>query len=225
MSIIGIHVLYRDVYYDLEILIYCCVIAASQYSLLKSCQPDVNTPVHVNCLLFFNNVFFKNFSFIQGYNRHTAISRAIYFCLFSSLLLCTNQFVQTPWHFVLFGVTFSNVIVGEILYNSLSIVLLCLPLLFLFGLLPQCSTFMLCLLENFDMHLFGGTAMINIPGALYSFSLSIINWIVLSVIGYYGLIIHTSTVKFRFLKERKLTFCCCLNRILFKIFSFRSIVV
>jgi len=84
---------------------------------------------------------------------------------------------------------------------------------------------MLCLLENFDMHLFGGTAMINIPGALYSFSLSIINWIVLSVIGYYGLIIHTSTVKFRFLKERKLTFCCCLNRILFKIFSFRSIVV
>lgn len=61
MSIIGIHVLYRDVYYDLEILIYCCVIAASQYSLLKSCQPDVNTPVHVNCFFFFN-IFFKKIS-------------------------------------------------------------------------------------------------------------------------------------------------------------------
>ncbi len=47
VSIVGIHVLYNDVYYDLEILVYCCVIAASQYSLLKSCQPDVNTPVHV----------------------------------------------------------------------------------------------------------------------------------------------------------------------------------
>ena len=47
VSIVGIHVLHNDVYYDLEILIYCCVIAASQYSLLKSCQPDVNTPVHV----------------------------------------------------------------------------------------------------------------------------------------------------------------------------------
>lgn len=173
VSVIGIQVLYRDVYYDLEILIYCCVIAASQYSLLKSCQPDVNTPVH-------------------GFNRHTAISRAIYFCLFSSLLLFTNKFSLTSWQFILFGVKFSNIIIGEILYNILSITLLCLPLLFLFGLLPQCSTFILCLLENFDMHLFGGTAMINIPGALYSFSLSIINWILLSIVGYYGLIIHTS---------------------------------
>ena len=47
VSILGIQVLYSNVYYDLEILVYCCVIAASQYSLLKSCQPDVNTPVHV----------------------------------------------------------------------------------------------------------------------------------------------------------------------------------
>jgi hypothetical protein len=45
------------------------------------------------------------------------------------------------------------------------------------------------------MHLFGGTAMINIPGALYSFLLSIIYFIFLSVIGYYGLLIETSKVK------------------------------
>jgi hypothetical protein len=44
------------------------------------------------------------------------------------------------------------------------------------------------------MHLFGGTAMVNIPGALYSFSLSIINLFLLSIIGYYGLLIHTSKV-------------------------------
>ena len=54
VSIVGIHVLHNDVYYDLEVLIYCCVIAASQYSLLKSCQPDVNTPVHVKTTFFFN---------------------------------------------------------------------------------------------------------------------------------------------------------------------------
>ena len=54
VSIVGIHVLQSDVYYDLEILIYCGVIAASQYSLLKSCQPDVNTPVHVITNLPFN---------------------------------------------------------------------------------------------------------------------------------------------------------------------------
>lgn len=80
------------------------------------------------------------------------------------------------------------------IYNILSIIILCLPLLFLFGLLPQCSTFLLCLLENFDMHLFGGTAMVNIPGALYSFLLSIICFIFLSVIGFFGLSIDTSKV-------------------------------
>jgi hypothetical protein len=42
------------------------------------------------------------------------------------------------------------------------------------------------------MHLFGGTAMVNIPGALYSFLLSIINFLFLSIIGYYGLLIETS---------------------------------
>ncbi len=64
VSIVGIHVLHNDVYYDLEILIYCCVIAASQYSLLKSCQPDVNTPVHVTTkkifLLHFHWIFFSS---------------------------------------------------------------------------------------------------------------------------------------------------------------------
>lgn len=97
---------------------------------------------------------------------------------------------------MLFGVTFSNLTVCYMIYNALSIMLLCLPLLFLFGLLPQCSTFFLCILENFDMHLFGGTAMINIPGALYSILLSIINFIFLSIVGYYGLLIHTSKVIF-----------------------------
>ncbi|CAF3476500.1 unnamed protein product [Rotaria sordida] len=173
VSIVGIHVLYNDIYYDLEILVYCCVVAASQYSLLKSCQPDVNTPVH-------------------GFNRNTAISRAIYFCSFSSLLLLIYKLKIYSWHFILFGITFSNIIVCNMIYNILSIILLCLPILFLFGLLPQCSTFFLCILENFDMHLFGGTAMINIPGALYSFILSIINFIFLSIIGYYGLLIDTS---------------------------------
>ncbi|CAF3332288.1 unnamed protein product [Rotaria socialis] len=173
VSIIGIHVLYNDIYYDLEILVYCCVMAASQYSLLKSCQPDVNTPVH-------------------GFNRNTAISRAIYFCLFSSLLLLIHKLKTYSWHCILFGIIFSNIAVCYMIYNILSIILLCLPLLFLFGLLPQCSTFFLCILENFDMHLFGGTAMINIPGALHSFLLSIINFIFLSIIGYYGLLIDTS---------------------------------
>lgn len=108
------------------------------------------------------------------------------------------------------------------LYNIFSIILLCLPLLFLFGLLPQCLTFILCILENFDMHLFGSTAMVNIPGALYSLSLSIINFLFLSVIGYYGLLIETSKVKFIFFEFFCLFF---VNRNICKIFYFQFIVV
>lgn len=170
-------------------LCYCCITIFTSEKLSTRCQ---YTRTCKTLYLFFKPIL--HLHLIQGFNRHTAISRAIYFCLFSSLLLSINQFSYIPWQFSLFGVKFSNIIIGEILYKILSIILLCLPLLFLFGLLPQCSTFILCLLENFDMHLFGGTAMINIPGALYSFSLSIINWILLSIIGYYGLIIHTSKV-------------------------------
>ena len=81
VSVVGIHVLHSDIYYDLEVFVFCCVIAASQYSLVKSCQPDVNTPVHVRTISRRTHVIF---SFCQGFNRHTAISRAIYFCLFSS---------------------------------------------------------------------------------------------------------------------------------------------
>lgn len=34
---------------------------------------------------------------------------------------------------------------------------LCFPVIFLFGLLPQVNTFAMCLLEQIDMHIFGGT--------------------------------------------------------------------
>lgn len=66
VSFLGIQVLNQQIYYDIEVLIFSCVIAASQYSLLKSCQPDVNTPVHVRfsflesfmCLLIRDNCNF-----------------------------------------------------------------------------------------------------------------------------------------------------------------------
>lgn len=34
---------------------------------------------------------------------------------------------------------------------------LCFPVIFLFGLLPQVNTFVMCLLEQIDMHIFGGS--------------------------------------------------------------------
>ena len=221
------HVLNNNIYYDIEVLIFCCVMAASQYSLLKSCQPDVNTPVHVKRNPRSKSKSTKYRFFFQGFNRNTAMSRAIYFCLLASLLLLINYFKSYSWHLVLFGTKFSNVMLCHSIYNVLSISLLCSPLLFLFGLLPQCSTFFLCLLENIDMHIFGGTAMISIPGALYSVFVSIVNCLFLSTIGYYGLLIDTSKVSlfntFEILVKYQIDIY--LFRIVFKIFSSLCIAV
>lgn len=40
---------------------------------------------------------------------------------------------------------------------SSTVFTLCFPIIFLFGLLPQVNTFLMCLLEQVDMHIFGGT--------------------------------------------------------------------
>lgn len=55
-------------------------------------------------------------------------------------------------HFLLHMLTF--------LFVSLfcpTVFALCFPVIFLFGLLPQVNTFVMCLLEQIDMHIFGGT--------------------------------------------------------------------
>lgn len=66
--------------------------------------------------------------------------------------------------------------------------------------------------------------MVNIPGALYSFFLSMINFLFLSVIGYYGVIIHTSKVK-ESVKIERLKKNFVFFRIICKVFFFRFIVV
>lgn len=42
-------------------------------------------------------------------------------------------------------------------FSGPAVFALCFPVIFLFGLLPQVNTFVMCLLEQIDMHIFGGT--------------------------------------------------------------------
>lgn len=44
---------------------------------------------------------------------------------------------------------------------SPTVLALCFPVIFLFGLLPQVNTFVMCLLEQIDMHVFGGTGELH----------------------------------------------------------------
>uniref|UniRef100_A0A8C5FW89 Pecanex-like protein n=1 Tax=Gadus morhua TaxID=8049 RepID=A0A8C5FW89_GADMO len=99
----------------------------------------------------------------SGHNQLVAYSRAAYFCLFCSLIWLLEQVLQTKDLPVstLYGVT-----IAWITY--------CFPITFLVGLLPQVNTFTIYLLEQIDMHFFGGTAATGLHSAIYSILRSLV---------------------------------------------------
>ncbi|XP_049842209.1 pecanex-like protein 1 isoform X6 [Schistocerca gregaria] len=152
VAALGARVLQLGFYRDIFAFVFCFVVAGCQYSLLKSVQPDAASPTH-------------------GFNRIVALSRPVYFCLLSSLVLITHFSVESghsdPTPHTVYGVTFSArqlaLMAREVMLNSL----LLLPLAFSLGLLPQVTTFAMYLLEQLDMHVFGGNACTSLGAAAY----------------------------------------------------------
>ncbi|EDV95218.1 protein pecanex [Drosophila grimshawi] len=151
VAILGAAILQHNHYKDLCVLLFCAVIAGAQYSLVKSVQPDAASPVH-------------------GFNKTVAYSRAIYFCLCGGLLLLLKRLdadyaEQPPAELVFFGMHYSPAHVVSLLLQSLYVLLLCFPIIFSVGLCPQINTFLMYLLEQLDMHLFGGNAASSLLGS------------------------------------------------------------
>ncbi|ESO12875.1 hypothetical protein HELRODRAFT_105598 [Helobdella robusta] len=136
---------------DFEVLL-CFVVASSQYSLIKSVQPDAASPMH-------------------GHNHIIAFSRPIYFVLCSTSLIILHSlsslspsFINQHHHHVLHR-----------RHDEYSADLtICLPLIFVFGLLPQINTFLLYIFEQVEIHIFGGTALTSLTGAFFSMTRNII---------------------------------------------------
>ncbi|XP_016982361.1 protein pecanex [Drosophila rhopaloa] len=151
VACLGAAILQHDHYKDLCALLFCAVIAGAQYSLVKSVQPDAASPVH-------------------GFNKTVAYSRAIYFCLGGGLLLLlkrldTDYGERPPDPVVFFGMRYSPADVVALLLHALYILLLCFPIIFSVGLCPQINTFLMYLLEQIDMHVFGGNAASSLLGS------------------------------------------------------------
>ncbi|XP_020803521.1 LOW QUALITY PROTEIN: protein pecanex [Drosophila serrata] len=151
VACLGAAILQHDHYKDLCALLFCAVIAGAQYSLVKSVQPDAASPVH-------------------GFNKTVAYSRAIYFCLGGGLLLLlkrldTDYGERPPDLVVFFGMRYSPADVVALLLQALYILLLCFPIIFSVGLCPQINTFLMYLLEQIDMHVFGGNAASSLLGS------------------------------------------------------------
>ena len=157
VSFLGFQLLVSEIYHDLLMCALCFVIASSQYSLIKSVQPDSASPMH-------------------GYNRVIVFSRALYFCMFAGTLLIVHANLPCDQNacasFSLYSVSFNKCVCLEAIDFILTWMIVLLPVIFLFGLLPQCSTFVLFTLEQIDVHIFGGTAKASLISSIFSFILS-----------------------------------------------------
>lgn len=157
VAFLGFLLLLQNFFRDIWVFQFCLVIASCQYSLLKSVQPDAASPMH-------------------GHNWIIVYSRPVYFCLCCVLIwifdLTSHSGTLQP--FTLYGVTFFSTHFLACVRDLLIVFALCFPVIFLFGLLPQVNTFIMCLLEQIDMHIFGGTATTSPLSSLFSLMRSVL---------------------------------------------------
>ncbi|XP_023183372.1 pecanex-like protein 2 [Xiphophorus maculatus] len=157
VSFLGFVLLNHGCFKDFWVFQFCLVIASCQYSLLKSVQPDAASPTH-------------------GHNQLVAYSRAAYFCIFCALIWLLEQLLRRKDLPVstLYGVTIICYDVLSFVRNVLVGFTYCFPFAFLLGLFPQINTFSIYLLEQIDMHFFGGTAATSLISAIYSILRSLV---------------------------------------------------
>ncbi|KAG7228569.1 hypothetical protein INR49_007743 [Caranx melampygus] len=157
VSFLGFVLLNHGCFKDFWVFQFCLVIASCQYSLLKSVQPDAASPTH-------------------GHNQLVAYSRAAYFCIFCTLIWLLEQLLRRKDLPVstLYGVTIVCHDALRFLRDLLVGFTYCFPITFLVGLFPQINTFTIYLLEQIDMHFFGGTAATSLISAVYSILRSLI---------------------------------------------------
>ncbi|CAG4961455.1 unnamed protein product [Colias eurytheme] len=165
VAVLGSMVLNLGFYRDIYAFWFCFIMAGSQYSLLKSVQPDSASPVH-------------------GFNKMVVFSRPVYFCLCTAILVAVSSHLQQlpeadnahtrsrrsidetkPLN--IYGIDINERDCLYIIQEILSKFLLFFPLAFSLGLFPQVNTFLMYLLEQIDMHIFGGNATSSLSAAVY----------------------------------------------------------
>lgn len=198
VSVLGSWILRHHFYHDIFAFVFCFAIAGSQYSLLKSVQPDASSPIH-------------------GFNKTVTFSRPVYFCLLTSMMLIThyasdsikrneislidesgnktdsfygranNEQTTIYGLEIAWGDLFASVT------NFLHWMILCLPVAFSIGLFPQINTFFMYFCEQLDMHMFGGNAVCNLVAGFLAVFRSLIGCLILYGPIYGGLVESNNT--------------------------------
>ncbi|XP_037373468.1 pecanex-like protein 3 isoform X4 [Talpa occidentalis] len=157
VAFLGYLLLLKGFFADIWVFQFCLVIASCQYSLLKSVQPDAASPMH-------------------GHNWVIAYSRPVYFCICCLLIWLLDALGSAqPFPPVsLYGLTLFSASFFFCARDVATVFTLCFPFVFLLGLLPQVNTCLMYLLEQIDMHGFGGTAATSPLTAVFSLSRSLL---------------------------------------------------
>ncbi|XP_061599627.1 pecanex-like protein 1 [Cololabis saira] len=157
VAFLGSVLLVNNFFTDIWVFQFCLVMASCQYSLLKSVQPDSSSPRH-------------------GHNRIIAYSRPVYFCLCCGLvwLLHYGSLRTAASRVSLYGVVLTSSLVLASARDLVLVFTLCFPVIFFVGLLPQVNTFVMYLLEQLDIHVFGGNASTSLLASLYSVLRSVV---------------------------------------------------
>ncbi|XP_060032049.1 pecanex-like protein 3 isoform X7 [Erinaceus europaeus] len=157
VAFLGYLLLLKGFFTDIWVFQFCLVIASCQYSLLKSVQPDAASPMH-------------------GHNWVIAYSRPVYFCICCLLIWLLDALGSAqPFQPVsLYGLTLFSASFFFCARDVATVFTLCFPFIFLLGLLPQVNTCLMYLLEQVDMHGFGGTAATSPLTAVFSLSRSLL---------------------------------------------------
>uniref|UniRef100_A0A914W0W0 Pecanex-like protein n=1 Tax=Plectus sambesii TaxID=2011161 RepID=A0A914W0W0_9BILA len=165
VSVLAAMLLSRGLFVDQWLVLFCFVVAGAQFSLLKSVQPDAASPIH-------------------GYNWLVAYGRPAYFCILAVVLLAVESDWwnhEEAWHSIAwawnpyrFDSTALATKMAAVRDFIIGLILL-LPVAFTIGLLPQVNTFLMHVLEQVDMHLFGGTASFGLLSAAYNLGKSVLS--------------------------------------------------
>ena len=108
----------------------------------------------------------------------------------------------------MFSITFPTPSQLVLAADVAHVFLLCFPLIFVFGLLPQINTFAMYLLEQIDIHAFGGNAMSSLTSAAYCVLRSVLAVCTLIGFAYGGL---TGEAHTQHTQEILFSIFCCLT--------------
>ncbi|XP_066911070.1 pecanex-like protein 1 isoform X2 [Clytia hemisphaerica] len=181
VAFLGYNLLTRDYFYDFWLFVICFIIAKCQFSLLKSVQPDSASPIH-------------------GHNSIIVFSRSVYFCVLAVFIIIVDEgakMTSENQSVTLYGVRLYSHTTLVFARDLLVGLLLAFPVVFLLGLLPQINTFIMHSLEQFDIHIFGGSATTSLSASIYAFFRAILFTLILVPFCYIPLEISSNTNAFR----------------------------